>query len=82
VFDIPPLRALVASAQQDHNLRSTMQIVDAVTSPVGDTHFHDALTDASGVPGISLFHAANAGDYARHGIGILRRCSQAENSFV
>ena len=42
-----------------------MRIVNAVARPVVDTHFHDALTDAPGVTGISLFHAANASDYAR-----------------
>src|SRR6202043_1149246 len=42
----------------------------AVTGPVGDPHFRDAPTDASDVPGISLFHAANAGDDACGGIGV------------
>src|SRR5208337_4949347 len=64
-LDILPLRALVASAQQNQDLRSAMQVVDAVTRPVGNSHFHDALPDASGVPGISLLHAANSGDDAR-----------------
>ena len=70
LLDILSLCALVASAQQDHNLRPAGQIVDPVTRPVGDPHFHDTLTDASAVPGISLFHATNAGDYARDRIGI------------
>jgi hypothetical protein len=45
-------------------------IIDAVTRPIADTHFQDAFTDAFRVPGIALFHAANAGDNARGGIGI------------
>ena len=48
--DTPPPCTLVASAQQNHGLRSTIQIVDTVTRPVSDTHFHDAMTDAFGVP--------------------------------
>src|SRR3954471_12800701 len=32
------------SAQQDHNLRSARQIVDAVTGPLSHPHFHDTLT--------------------------------------
>ena len=47
-----------------------MHIVDAVTRPVVDSHFEDAVTDASGVAGIPHLHAANAADNARDRIGI------------
>jgi hypothetical protein len=53
LLDILPLRTLVASTQQNHDLRSTMP-----------------LPTLFWCPGISLFHAANAGDYARDRIGI------------
>jgi len=44
------------------NRRGNQAIVDA--------HFKDALTNAPGVPRISLFHAANAADDSRDRIGI------------
>jgi hypothetical protein len=47
-----------------------MHIVDAVSRPLVDAHFEDALTDASGVAGIPHLHAAHAADNARDGIGI------------
>src|SRR5947207_9579381 len=68
--DILRLRALVAPTQQDHNLCSAMHIVDSVTRPIVDAHFEDAVTDASGVAGISHLHAANAAGNARDCIGI------------
>jgi hypothetical protein len=70
LLDILTLRALVASAQEDHNLCSAVRIINAVAWPVGDTHFHDSLADAPGVTRISVFQTTNAGNYARGRIGI------------
>jgi hypothetical protein len=37
-LDILPLRALVAAAQQDHNLRPTLHILNAVAAAISDPH--------------------------------------------
>jgi hypothetical protein len=82
LFDILSLCALVASAQQDYDLRSAEQIVDPVARPVSDPHFHDTLADASGVPGISLSQRRMRATMRATALASLRRHSQAENSFV
>jgi hypothetical protein len=47
-----------------------MHVVNAVTRPVVDTHFQNAVTDAPGIAGIPHLQAANAAHNARDRIGI------------
>jgi hypothetical protein len=69
-LDVLSLRALVATAQENHGPGSVMQIIDTVARSVVDTHFDDALADASGVARIALLQTANAGDDSCEGVGV------------
>jgi hypothetical protein len=70
-LDVLPLRALVAAAQQDHDLRPAMYVIDAVAGTISDAHFHHAATDAPGITRISQLHTSDAGDDPCDGIDIL-----------
>jgi len=71
-LDVLRLRALVAATKQDHNLRPTMHIIDAVARTIVDPHFHDSAADAPGVSGIAPLHAAQASDDPCCGLGIFK----------
>ena len=71
-FDVPPLRALVRFRTADHKLGSALKVMDAVSRPVGNSHFRHPCSHASDVAWISLFHAANASDDPREGVGVAK----------
>ena len=81
-FDVAGLRALVAAAHQDHDLRSAMQIVDAVSWP---REYASPST-----PSPTLLHPRGFPVSMRRmrpttratALASLRPCSQAENSSV
>jgi len=71
-LDVLCLRALVTATQQDHDLRPTMHIVDAVAGAIIDAHFHEASPNAPRVTGIALFHAAQPTDDSCGGLGTFK----------
>ena len=58
-----------------------MRVVDAVAGTIRDPHFHHAFADALGIPRISQFHAADAGNNPCDGIGILQAVQPARKFF-
>jgi len=49
---------------------SAVHVVDLVSRPIVDAHFHYALTNTSAVAGIPHFHSTNAASDVRDGVGI------------
>jgi hypothetical protein len=71
-FDVPLLRALIATTQQDDDLGAALDIVDPIARTIVDPQFHHASPDALGIAQIPLLHSSNPGNDPRDRVIILQ----------